>query len=186
MPSTKTTNKKRKRTRKKRKVEDDFIIEDDAVCKACGAPTIFDEEYCPACLAASKITDIVEERLEAKDVMGALLGAAGSVVLQAGRPALQRFVTRVVESAKNVPNQGPRAPNSGPRPAQRKKPESPWPVLGLDPMKATIADVKRVQRKLAEIYHPDKAAPAVHPEMLARVNAAADAAVAWLKEQGRK
>ena len=53
----------------------------------------------------------------------------------------------------------------------------PFAVLHLDRATATVADVKRVQRRLAEIYHSDKGDAAVAGGAMAAINAAAQAAI---------
>lgn len=57
----------------------------------------------------------------------------------------------------------------------------PFSVLGLDPARATAADVKSMQRRLAAIYHSDKQGSAVNASKLAEINAAADECLKRLK-----
>lgn len=54
---------------------------------------------------------------------------------------------------------------------------NPFQVLGLDRNKATAADVKKMQRKLAALYHGDTAEGSVAADKMAEINAAADEAL---------
>ena len=49
----------------------------------------------------------------------------------------------------------------------------PFVILGLDPKKATAADVRTMQKRLAGIYHSDRAGEAVDTSKLKEINAAA-------------
>lgn len=67
------------------------------------------------------------------------------------------------------------------REQQAQKTLNPFSVLRLDPQTATEADVRRVQRKLAEIYHGDKAEGGVAGDAMREVNDAAAAAIEYIK-----
>jgi hypothetical protein len=68
-----------------------------------------------------------------------------------------------------------------PPPQQPAKPD-PFYVLGLNRETATVADVRQMQRKLAGIYHTDKAGDAIATQKLAEINAAAAECLKVLKK----
>jgi len=71
--------------------------------------------------------------------------------------------------------------------AQRKasKPD-PFVVLRLDPKTATVEDVRRVQKRLALVYHTDKDESGVAGDAMQDINAAAAEAIeAIAKREGR-
>jgi len=53
-------------------------------------------------------------------------------------------------------------------------------ILGLDPARATKDDVERVRKHLARFYHNDTASSAVDSSQMAKINAAADEAIAYI------
>jgi len=59
----------------------------------------------------------------------------------------------------------------------------PFVVLRLDRSTATVEDVRRVQRKLAEIYHEDKAAGGVDSAAMAEINQAVDEAIKAIRKR---
>jgi len=112
-------------------------------------------------------------------IVDGFLAGAAATILDRGGPAIvpvlttaaQRFANRQAEPA---------------RPQQPSPPRvSPWAVIGLDPARATQADVKSMQRELAKLYHPDRCGKAVAEAKLKEVNAAAGACIAELRKQGR-
>lgn len=149
----------------------------------CDELPLFDGQ-CAAHWTASKAVDFAKEKMETGDWFSALLGMAGMVTAQASQPMIQRISHDLARAANGQPVQNPfRSSHSGPPP--KPPPMNPWPILGLDPRTATSSDVKMMQRKLAELYHPDKAVKGVSSDALKIVNQAADIALKYLKQQKR-
>jgi hypothetical protein len=59
----------------------------------------------------------------------------------------------------------------------------PFVVLRLDRRSATVADVRRVQRKLAEVYHTDAGMKGADAGAMAEINQAADEAIRILQKK---
>jgi len=154
-------------TRKKKRKKDAPAY---PLCERCEEPSVFGHDLCPTCLAAESLVGLMNASFKKGNIASGLLSAVGGVALQAGKPMIQKFVGEMSSAAQaqGQPQQ---------QPAQRKPEMNPWPILGLDAATATSSDVKRVQRQLADIYHPDKKNTAVSEDMLTRVNAAATVAL---------
>ena len=114
-------------------------------------------------------------------LMGAVF-RVGPFLLDRFSPALTETFNRAIEdpmataqkaaAAARFARQAVRPP---PPPPPLKK--DPFEILGLDPKTATAADVRKMQKKLAQIYHPDRggaaAAVAAAETKLKEINEAA-------------
>jgi hypothetical protein len=156
----------------------------DPTCKVDGCQDLpLIDGHCAAHWAADKAVNFTRTGFEDGDWMNVALGVVGIVTAQASQPMIQRITEDMAKAAHGRPVQNPfRSPFSAP---PKPPPMNPWPILGLDPKVATSEDVKAMQRRLAELYHPDKAVKGVSDDALKVVNQAADLALGYLKSQGR-
>jgi len=157
----------------KRKRKKTSTTSEQPVCVICKAPAVLGEEYCAMHLVSyflvGKAVDATNKALRSGNVGQAAGAAAATVILQAGGPMLERAVASMAGMHSRPAGQAPKAPRRGPDPMLAFR------VLGLDPKRATVEDVKRVQRELAKIYHPDTAGEAMSKEKMKEVNAAVEA-----------
>lgn len=112
----------------------------------------------------------------------ALAGNAQQIVKD---PRAQMMAAQFIQE-RRARRQAEQAARYAQRQAQNAQPPRlcPFSYLGLDESKATVADVRRVQKGLAQMYHGDKAGPAVNNAKMAEVNAAVESCLAALKRKG--
>jgi hypothetical protein len=162
MPRTK---KKRSSTRKKKSQADPRIC---SLQPHCNKPAVSPNGFC----IAHGLQDLCVSRGRRAAKRGELWERifydAGSALV--GHVSQQMDVIQQAEPHQQfVPQQPPQPPKA-----------DPFAVLGLDPATATKADVRRVQRKLASIYHADQAGGSVASSKMAEINAAAAACLSAL------
>jgi hypothetical protein len=120
-------------------------------------------DFCMAHEVHGFIVDRSRIAMQKGDIISGILGMFASQALSEPAQVVQhvRHVYHTVRpSAVGAPT------------AQPKKP-SCWEILRLDRQKATEADVKKVQRALAAIYHNDKRTDGTTIDAMAEINAAA-------------
>jgi len=174
--TTKKTTKRRKpKPEPEPEWDDDLEPEEIPVCDAPGCTSVAmpDSDFCLIHLGLDLAVDKLQKSFRKGDALGAAMGGIGMLLFQHA-PAIGAAV------GERIP---PPAPAPPPPAAQSKV--NPFEVLGLDAQKATKKDVKAMQRALSKIYHPDKNAAAINPEMIARVNAAATECLKQLSTAGR-
>jgi hypothetical protein len=144
-------------------------------CAHCSLPVLEDGDLCPLHRLLQASTDRAQEALDSQDFTGAIGAGVGSIALQLGLPWLQRALQQQKQQeAAAQPKQAP---------VVEKKPlVDPFDVLGLDKNTATETDVRKIQRELNKIYHPDKGGRFVAAKV-AEINEAARAALKYLKEK---
>ena len=164
MDSTKRTMKTTPRTKTKKAKP-----EPSTHCRfgGCTQP-VMRGDRCFAHDLVDRLSGAAHRSMQRGQVLEGLLASAGSLLIN-------NFGTALAKGANGA--NGTHGANGAPRPASPPpltRP-NPWTVLGLDPQRATKADIRRVQRKLAEIYHTDKADDAIAAGKIAEINAAAQA-----------
>jgi len=144
-------------------------------CAVCGGPCFGGSPFCGVHGLVSYAVELAERGFKKGRPTDAILGSLAAVVLQSGGPTLQRL-------ADGIGAPGPTAAGP-PDPRQREvaRTRAAFVLLGLDPKKATVADVREVQRKLAAIYHPDTSSKATASSKMSEINAAAEMCIKVLQ-----
>lgn len=183
MPTEKKTKKTSSRRRRREpEPEPEYEFEEIPLCgvPGCESPAV-DGDFCMIHLGLDMALDKLQKSFRKSDVTGALMGAAGVLLFN----NVTNIGNAVSGAAQRVgANPPPPPPPPGPRP--RPSALDPFTFLGLNRAKATQADVKRVQKALAKLYHADAGGTAVDPRRMAEVNAAAQACLEDLKKRGRQ
>lgn len=140
-----------------------------AVCEfpGCTGKPFAESSYCLGHEAVTHLADRGKRAAERGELLEGAFGMLGSHLLQKlmNDPRAQQFT------------RGPTQPPPQPK-------HNPFLVLGLDRKTATAADVRRVQRKLAAIYHSDKNESGIAKDKLAEINSAAAECLAVLAGGG--
>jgi hypothetical protein len=129
-------------------------------------------EYCIAHTVHDFIADEARKRSKRAKTLGDAIVAG---VFGLGAAAMENMQKHDIAQKAYLLYQMRQAQRAQ-RPPPEKKPD-PFAVLRLDAKTATVEDVRRVQRKLAEAYHADTGASGVASDAMAEVNAAAEAAI---------
>jgi hypothetical protein len=128
-------------------------------------------DFCLAHTVGDYIAGYTRKARRRNDVQAELfwqgVGAAIDTGLKHGPKAVLAYTIREQQKKAAAP----------PKPA---KPD-PFALLHLDAKKATVEDVRRVQRELAKIYHTDIARGGLASDAMAEINAAAEEAVKAIK-----
>lgn len=141
----------------------------------CNAPPFPDSQFCLSHTATSMVMDFAERKLRRGNASG-LLGAAGALIAQ--NPNVMNAAANTIAQILG----GGARPRPTPAPEPPKL--DPFVYLGLDRTQATPEDVKRIQRELAKIYHPDRMGSAVAAAKMQEVNQAVEAALESLRRRG--
>lgn len=148
----------------------------DALCY-CGRPRMPGSEYCAAHTVHDFLSDGSRRAAKRGKTWEALLYGLGAAVTDnihrhdLGTKAYMLYQMRQAQKAAQPP-----------KPAKG----DPFVTLRLDPKTATVEDVRRVQRKLAEVYHSDAGVTGVVGDAMAEVNAAAEAAIKAIERRNGK
>ena len=181
----------RKKTTKKSSTSSTSEPAGPAICSMpnCNEVCFPDSEYCGthALIAHGFETarEGVAKAMEEGDWWGALKNFAFGAGIQRGAPIIDRMAKQAAAGPVG-PIPGPIPPPSPPPPRPPPQPQKrdPFIFLGLDVKTATSKEVRAQQKKMCEIFHPDRRGKAGE-EMTKDTNAAAAAALAYLKERGR-
>jgi hypothetical protein len=143
------------------------------VCVMCGLPAFPNSEYCAVHSLVYQGVQKAQEIVGKGDPWSIFIGTAVGAVVRGSTQAIHDAAQQISQQQFN--------PRAAPGPKSPPPKRDPFEYLGLDPKTATEKDVNAVQRKLAGIYHSDKAASGVNAAKMAEINAAAEACKAALK-----
>jgi len=165
MPTSIT--KKTSKTKKTKKTTGPKICSLDGCAQYAGP-----SGYCLAHNLISQLSDAAEGYME----------GAGSLAFDAMDLILRRSSknAKVQEVREKAEAEWQRAQQSA---TQQRQKTNPFQILRLNPQTATVADVKRMQRALAAIYHDDKGTTGIDESAMAEINAAADACIKWIEKR---
>lgn len=138
----------------------------------CTLPALPGEKLCAPHYLVDAAVDRAKRAFKKDNLAGGIGSALTAILLNAAGPAADRLVREV-----KIPYAG----SGVPRQPRRTPIEDAFRTLGIDPKKATVEDVRRMQRNLAAIYHGDKADPAVAVSKMTEVNEAARICLEHLK-----
>ena len=125
----------------------------------CQGPTVGRSKYC----LVHELIEGFRARTKAHDLgylAGVVCDALGEKLVLPPMPGPEQAFHQW--QSQHTPRPEKQAPRSG----------GCFQVLGLDQRKATKADVRRVQKELAKIYHSDKNEKGVSSDKMKEINAA--------------
>lgn len=127
---------------------------------------------------ADAVVNETQRMIKSKDILRQIIGTG----LALASPGIQQVLTKIgtdMAAGENPIGNFRRGGASPSRP-------NPWKRLGLDPTKATVEDVKKVQRELSKLYHPDACGAAVSSEAMKEINAAAASCIEMLESRSSR
>lgn len=140
------------------------------ITEGCANPRAPGKRYCQLCCWTITFSKHVDKSQRRGDLVGTLIGMGGAFLFDGIRTGKI--------STGNGPSVVPMPPGFRPRPQQRPSappPQvDPFSILGLNARHATEADVRRIQRSAAEMWHADKGGGAEAQSRLGEINAAAE------------